>query len=190
MQTKSFLFVPLAVAIGLVACVPPSAAQVDAAEVKKRKRVIHRCLLDIYIKQAKTPQAIQEYQAVLALDPNDAQTLFAYGTYLARNGNVAGGIAQLVKACNADPGNADYAGTLGTTYLRAKNFPKALEYLQRAISLPGGKEKYQKYYEDVFKYLQELKQRQQIQKKQDEYNKQIQSQQKQKAKQAEDDDDW
>jgi len=169
--------------------VMPANAQVDAAEVKKRKRVIHRCLLDIYIKQAKTPQAIQEYQAVLALDPGDAQTLFAYGTFLVRSGNISGGIVQLSKACSADPGNADYAGTLGTTYLRAKNFPKAVEYLQRACSLPGGKEKYQKTYEETYKYVQYEKQRALQKQKQEAYNKQMQ-QQKQKAKQEEDDDDW
>src|SRR5262249_52277490 len=151
--------------------------------------VIHRCLLDIYIKQAKPTLAIQEYQAVLALDPSDAQTLYAYGTYLTRNGNPSGGIAQLVKAVNADQGNADYAGALGTAYLRAKNFPKAVEYLQRAAALPGGKEKYQKVYEDAFKYVQYEKQRAQMKQKQDQYVKQMQEQ-KQKQKQEEDDDDW
>lgn len=169
--------------------VMPANAQVDPTEVKKRKRVIHRCLLDIYIKQSKTPQAIAEYQQVLALDPSDSQMLYAYGTYLTRNGNPAGGIAQLVKAANADPGNPDYAGALGTAYLRTKNFPKAVEYLQRAAALPGGKEKYGKVYEDAFKYVQYEKQRAAMKVKQEQYAKQMQEQ-KAKAKQEEDDDDW
>lgn len=189
MKSLIVLVVPLVVSIGSFLCVPPSVAQVDGSEVKKRKRVIHRCLLDIYIKQAKTPQAIAEYQQVLALDPSDSQTLFAYGTYLSRNGNAAGAIVQLIKAVDADPNNADYAGALGLAYLRAKNFPKALEYLGRASGLPGGKEKYGKHYEEVFKYMQADKQRQFMKQKQDEYNKQMMKQ-KAKAKQQEDDDDW
>lgn len=186
-----FLVVPLVVSIGSLACVPPSVAQVDGSEVKKRKEVIHKSLLAIYLKQNKRPEAIQEYKQVLQLNPSDSVTEFGLGTYLMHGSpkdapQIKEALPHLIKAAEREPGKADYQAAVGTAYIKLKNFDQARLFFRKAVALPDGA-KYQKTLEDVEKYIRYEKERERLQKQQQQYK---QQQQQQQRKLDEDSDDW
>lgn len=186
-----FLVVPLVVSIGWLACVPPSVAQVDGSEVKKRKEVIHKSLLAIYLKQDKRPEAIQEFKQVLQLNPGDSTTEYAFGSYLARGtakdaSQLKDALPHLLNAAEREPGNVDYQAAVGTAYCRLRNFDQARLFFRKAVALPDGA-KYQKTLEDVEKYIRYEKERERLQKQQQQYK---QQQQQQQRKLDEDSDDW
>lgn len=176
-MTRIFLVVPLVISISSLACVPPSVAQTDGTEVKKRKQVIHKSLLAIYLKQDKRPAAIQEYKQVLQLNPGDTGTEFAFGAYLMRGTandapQVKEALPHLLKAAEREPGNFDYQGAVAIAYLKLRNFDKALIYLRKAVALPGGAINYQKTLEDVEKYVRYEQQRKLRQQEQQRYKQQ------------------
>ncbi len=179
------LLLILAVAIP-VSSVVPASAKVPPEQAQRRRETIHTDLLDIYLSQNNRPNAIGEYKTLLSYNPNDADMNFKYGRYLAAGGTEGGAIPYLTKAATNDPMNAEYAGTLGQVYLRAKNFPKAVEYLRRAASLPGGKP-YAKQYQDAFKFIQYEQQRAATEKRRIEFKKQQEVTRKEQQKKQEDD---
>ncbi|MBX9693143.1 MAG: tetratricopeptide repeat protein [Cyanobacteria bacterium] len=181
------LNVLLIIAVALpVSSIVPASAKVPPDEAQRRRELIHNDLLEIYLNQNRRPDAIKEYTTLLSYKPNDAELNFKYGRYLAAGGNEAGSVPFLTKACTNDPMNATYAGTLGTAYLRSKNFPKAVEYLRKASALPGG-QKYAKQYQDAFKYIQYEHQREAMEKRKIEFKKQQDENKKQMQKKQEDD---
>jgi len=168
-----------------------AAAEIDAAQITKRKEVIHKCLLKIYVDQRKRPQAIAEYQIITTMEPNDAAMRCKFGQYLAQGGTPAdynAAIVQLKKAIQIDPSNPTYQGILGSLYLKIKNVEEAVKYLRN-----GGPE-YKKTYEESWKYLQGVKQHNEMKKRQEEQKKLQQQQQKSgdgaKKGGDDDDDDW
>jgi|AGTN01.1.fsa_nt_gi hypothetical protein len=190
-MTRKFLVVPLVLSISSIACLPPSVAQVDGTEIKQRKQVIHKSLLAIYLKQDKRPEAIQEYKQVLQLNPGDTGTEFAFGTYLMRGSSLDGpqikeALPHLINAAEREPGNTEYQAAVGTAYIKLKNFEQARTFFRKAVALPDGA-KYQKTLEDIEKYIQYSKQRQQLQQQQQQFKQQQKQQQK---KLDEDTDDW
>jgi predicted Zn-dependent protease len=151
----------------------PAKAEVDAAQIQKRKEVIHGCLLQIYLDKKQRPQAIAEYQVMIGLKPEDPKMRYAYGRYVAASqtpGDIATGITQLKKAVQLDPGNPVYNGVLGALYLKAKNPGEALKWLKLAVQY-GGLD-YKKTYEETYKYIEGTKRIAEIKKRNDEIKKQ------------------
>lgn len=165
----------------------PASAKPSPREIAKRKETIHEDLLKIYLAQDRRPDVEKEYKTLLAMKPSSAKLNFDYGRYLAVGHSEASSIPYLVKACTNDPMNAAYAGTLGTAYLRVKNFPKAVEWLRKAVSLPGGA-KYKKTYQSAFKYIQYQRQVEIRKKRQEEYRKRQAA--ARKKQQQREEDDW
>ncbi|MBX9666463.1 MAG: hypothetical protein K2X93_02545 [Candidatus Obscuribacterales bacterium] len=174
-----------------------SAADVDAAEISKRKEVIHTCLLNIYLAQKKRAQALSEYQVIIGLKPQDHALRFKYARYIANGGtpaDILNAISQIRKCLEMDPSNPEYNGIMGGMYLKQKNPSEALKWLKKAVECGGAD--YVKPYEDTFKYMKDLKRIDEIKKKNAEYNKKQaeQKQQIEKRKQSggggDDDDDW
>jgi len=189
----------LAISLAVVAStlgVAPAKADVDAAQIQKRKEVIHGCLLQIYVDKKQRPQALSEYQIMIGLKPEDPKLRYAYGRFAAASGtpgDIATGITQLKKAVQLDPGNPTYNGVLGALYLKAKNPQEALKWLKTAVQY-GGTD-YKKTYEETFKYIEGTKRIAEMKKKQDEIKKQQASQAGGAAgggakKSDDDDDDW
>lgn len=166
--------------------VVPVQAKMTPDEIKHRKESIHEALLDIYLHQNKKPEIISEFKTLLALRPSDAKLNYKYGHYLTVSNSEAAAIPYLQKAVANDPTNALYAGTLGSAYLRMKNFPKAVEYLRTAVQNPGG-DKYKKMYQDSVKYIQYQKQRDELKRRQEEYKKRQEEARKKQEQRAEDD---
>lgn len=153
--------------------VVPANAQVEPAQIHKRKEVIHGCLLQIYIDKKQRPQALAEYATMIGLKPEDPKLRYAYGRYVAASGtpgDIATGITQIKKAVQLDPSNATYNGVLGAMYLKAKNPTEALKWLRTAVQYGG--QDYKKTYEETFKYIEETKRIAQMKKHQDEVKKQ------------------
>lgn len=175
-----------------------NAAEVDAAQILKRKEVIHTCLLNIYLGQKKRAQALSEYQTLIDLQPQDHALRFKYGRFIANGGtpaDIANAMNQIKKCLTMDPTNPEYNGVLGGMYLKQKNPSEALKWLKKAVEYGGAD--YQKYYEDTHKYIQSMKRIGDLKKKNEEYRKQQieQRQQLEKRKQqsgggGDDDDDW
>lgn len=153
--------------------VAPANAELDAAQIQKRKEVIHACLLQIYVDKKQRPQALAEYAAMVQLKPDDAKLRYAYGRYVAASqtpADIASGITQLKKAVQLDPSNATYNGVLGAMYLKAKNPNEALKWLRTAVQYGG--QDYKKTYEETFKYIEGSKRIAEMKKRQDEIKKQ------------------
>lgn len=172
--------------------VAPAMAELDAAQVQKRKEMIHACLLQIYLARKQRPQALAEYQIMVGLKPNDANMRYSYGRYLSASGtpgDIAGGITQIKKAVELEPGNATYNGVLGAMYLKAKNPNEALKWLRLAVQYGGSD--YKKTYEETFKYIEGTKRIAETKKRNEEIKKQHAAQQTTTAtKSGDDDDDW
>lgn len=174
-------------------------AQVDSAQVEKRKTVIHTCLLSIYVQQRKRPQALAEYGILVGMSPNDPKLRAQYGQYLAAGGtpaDFAAAVVQLEKAVQLDPSNCQNQGILGTVYLKMKKPEKALPFLKNAVSY--GCKDYDKAYKDTWAYLQQMKAINEQKKKQELQKKQQQQQNPaggkpgapKKGGDDDDDDDW
>ena len=175
--------------------VAPAFAELDAAQIQKRKEVIHSCLLQIYLDRKQRAQALAEYATLVQMKPSDPKMRYSYGRYLAASGtpgDIASGITQVKKAVELDPGNFTYNGVLGAMYLKAKNPNEALKWLKLAVQY-GGVD-YKKAYEDTFVYIE-------TKKRSDEARKKIAEQKKLQAaktpvaaggtkKSDDDDDDW
>jgi predicted Zn-dependent protease len=177
--------------------VAPAKAELDAAQIQKRKEVIHGCLLQIYTDKKQRPQALAEYAIMVGLKPDDPKLRYAYGRYVAASatpGDIATGITQLKKAVQLDPANPTYNGVLGAMYLKAKNPGEALKWLKTAVQY-GGQE-YKKTYEETYKYIEGNKRIAEMKKRQDEIKKQQASQAGSgaaggtKKSGDDDDDDW
>jgi len=172
-------------------------AQVDSAQVEKRKTVIHTCLLSIYVQQRKRPQALAEYGILVGMSPNDPKLRAQYGQYLAAGGtpaDFAAAAVQLEKAVQMDPSNCQNQGIAGTIYLKMKKPEKALPFLKNAVSY--GCKEYDKVYKETWAYLQQMKAINEQKKKQAEAKK-LQQQQNPGGKPGaakkgddDDDDDW
>jgi predicted Zn-dependent protease len=138
--------------------VTPAFAELSADQIQKRREVIHSCLLQIYLDRKQRPQALAEYATLVGYKPSDPKMRYAYGRYLANSGtpaDIAGGITQMKKAVELDPGNFTYNGVLGAMYLKSKKPNEALPYLKLAVQY-GGVD-YKKTYEETFVYIESKK---------------------------------
>ncbi|MBC8000598.1 MAG: tetratricopeptide repeat protein [Leptolyngbya sp.] len=125
------------------------------AQGATKKTEWHRCLIAIYKSKGQIPQVIDEYAALVALDPKDPQIRFEYGAYLHKMGRVKEAIGQYKKAADANPGNSDYQGAVGDALVSMKDYSSALAYYQKAGPKFAGK------LSTTTAYVQQLRQIQQ-----------------------------
>ncbi len=191
MKLSNFLLLSVGLlAPSVVMFQSPAFAQgepVDPVMIAHRKESIHTYLLNIYIAQKRKPEAMSEYKILLGMKPNDPKLNNDLGKFEASSGQMGPAIIHMKKACDLDPGNAEFWGTLGQVYIKAKQYNPALEAYKHAVSLGG--ETYKKPYEDAFKYIE-------YQKRQDAYVKQKKDYDtkaaaaKKAGGAAQEDDDW
>ena len=149
------------------------ARSASAAEVMSKKETIHRCLLTIYQSEHKDKEAAQEYTALLALKPNDAQTRYDYGNWLLRGNQFGAAITQYRKATQIQPRNADYQGGLGGALLHNQDYAGAVEAYRHAIECQtqgqnfapqfGQAQQYLQHQKAMERYKQQLKQQEESQ---------------------------
>ncbi|HEY3346180.1 MAG TPA: tetratricopeptide repeat protein [Nitrospirota bacterium] len=98
---------------------------------------------DIYYKQAKYNDAIDQYLLALDEDPKDKEAHLGIGNCYAKQDMFEGAITELSKAIELRPDYADAYATLGFVYYKKSDFEQARETLAKAIelnpSLPEGR---------------------------------------------------
>ncbi len=122
------------------------------AQGTNKKVEWHRCLISIYKSKNMIQQVSEEYAALVALDPKDAQIRFEYGAYLHKMGRVKEAIVQYRKAADFNPTNPDYQGAVGDALVSLKDYSGALAYYQKAGPKFAGK------FTTTSAYVQQLKQ--------------------------------
>jgi tetratricopeptide (TPR) repeat protein len=127
----------LAIAIACFQSVASQASFAVDPEVLGKKMMIHKCLKDIYVAQRRELDAIGEFKALLALDPNDAQTHFEYANFLAQSQKLPQAAVEYQAAARLKPGVAQYQGGLGNGFMYTKRYAMAVAAYTRAIQLGG-----------------------------------------------------
>ncbi len=92
-------------------------------------------LARLRIAQQRTVEARQILDQILQADPSHPEANFRMGIVLDAMGNPRGALNHYLRAVVGAPGNAKIQAHLGELLVRGKNFPKAIEHLQRAIEL-------------------------------------------------------
>lgn len=192
MKLSNFLLLSAVVLAPAVVTLSPSEAlaqgePVDPVMIAHRKESIHTYLLNIYINQKRKPEAMAQYKILLGMKPNDPKLNNDLGKFEASSGQMAAAITHMKKACDLDPGNAQFWGTLGQVYIKNKQYTPAIEAYKRAVSLGGAD--YQKPYEEAFKYIEYQKRQDAYVKQKKDYDAKAAAAKKAGGK-VEDDDDW
>lgn len=130
--------------------------KIDPALYAQRKESVNTYLLNIYKSQKRKPEAMAQYKVLLAMKPSDPKLNGDLGKFEASSGQFQQAILHLKKACDLDPGNADYWASLGATLLKAKKYQDALDAYKKALDLGG--DKYRKVYDETQKYVNYIKQ--------------------------------
>lgn len=163
--------------------------KIDPALYAQRKESVNTYLLNIYIAQKRKPEAMAQYKTLLAMKPTDPKLNGDLGKFEASSGQFASAVAHLKKACELDPANPENWGALGATYLKMKEYDKALDAYNHAINagersngLLG--EKYREIHNKTLKYVEHIKLQERINK-----NK-IKNSQSSPKQIKQDDDEW
>jgi arylsulfatase A-like enzyme/Flp pilus assembly protein TadD len=85
--------------------------------------------------QGRTPQARQQFETVLSLDPNNAPALQNLGILLLRQDDVSGAISYLNRALALNPKLPLALNTLGVAYARTNDLSRAVDAWNRAIQI-------------------------------------------------------
>ena len=95
----------------------------------------HNKLANIYARLGRVDDAIHQYQAAIALQPDAADTLHNYGVVLRMKGRIDEALAVLEKSVKLNPENANSQHTLGVTLSNTGRPDAALDPLTKAINL-------------------------------------------------------
>ena len=149
----------LFLAFCLIGCaVVPQPAHADTA----RKIAIRRALLDIYERTNRTRDAMEQYQAIMALAPNDASAHYGLGMLLYRQQEFAVAAPHLKKACSIE-GKPEYWTALGDCLMQMRNFTGAIDAYRHGGSMAANKlqsaMQYQQNVKQIENYNRQLKQR-------------------------------
>ncbi len=85
-----------------------------------------------YQRQDKPEQALAEYEKSLALDPSNPDLLYNTGLILFGLTRVDEALARFEKALTLRPDDPAYLEMAGRCYINKSEFPKAVEYMERA----------------------------------------------------------
>lgn len=160
------LIIRIAVLLSVVS--PALAAEntgqkIDPALYAQRKESVNTYLLNIYIAQKRKPEAMAQYKTLLAMKPTDPKLNGDLGKFEASSGQLVAAITHMRKACDLDPGNAQFWGTLGQVYIKNKQYDLALDAYKRAVNLGGAD--YQRPYDEALKYIEYMKRKDEFEKR-------------------------
>jgi len=79
-------------------------------------------------------RALEQFKIVQMKRPNNSENLAWTGFVQRRQGKMDLALENLIKAFEGNPRSAELAHNIATTYTLLRNYPKAEEYLNRAIS--------------------------------------------------------
>ena len=114
---------------------PAEVAYANARRLSPRDKRWPYLLAHLYADASQLPQAIQTFEAVLAIDPDDAPTRIYLGQLYLQGGELDKAKASFEKAkANKDARAAALAG-LGKTALAAAQYKEAAENLEEALKL-------------------------------------------------------
>ena len=86
-------------------------------------------------KQGRTDQAIQDYQAIIRLNPKLAAAYNNLGRLYWQKGNLGDAITTLKRACELNPGLTAPHAMMGFAYYQMRNFTAAQRELAEALKL-------------------------------------------------------
>jgi TolB-like protein/DNA-binding winged helix-turn-helix (wHTH) protein len=96
----------------------------------------HRVLADVYVWKKQHDQAIAEGERALALDPNDAESYFAFGSVLVFAGRPEEGIGMIKQSMRLNPRYPiTYLHDLGWAYRVAGRCEEAIVPLKKLLTL-------------------------------------------------------
>lgn len=84
---------------------------------------------------ADVQQQINQYQAALATNPNDLQSLIALGDLYLNTNNVRDAYQNFLRAQKVDPNNVHVLSDLGSIYQQIGNYDQALASYEKAYRL-------------------------------------------------------
>jgi adenylate cyclase len=94
----------------------------------------HRIMGDVYLYKKQHELAIAEREKAISLEPNNADALASLGEALAWAGSLDNGIEMIERAMRLNPHHhVWYFFVLGTAYILAERYKKALELMERAL---------------------------------------------------------
>jgi tetratricopeptide (TPR) repeat protein len=139
--------------VGVLAlsCLVAGSFSLGAAQAESKKVTIHRALADIFEKTGKTRDAMEEYESLIALSPNDANAQVNFGNLLYRQREYQSAIPHFRKAAQLDPSTENW-GRLGDALCLVRDYKGALEPLRK------GGPKWAAKYQQTWQYLQQLDQ--------------------------------
>jgi tetratricopeptide (TPR) repeat protein len=89
----------------------------------------------VYVEQGQLDEAVAEFEAAVALAPNNADAYFQLGSAYYDLGRLDEAAAALQKAVELDPANPDAHRNLGTVYGKLDQWEEAAAAYERAIEL-------------------------------------------------------
>ncbi|HSM85068.1 MAG TPA: tetratricopeptide repeat protein, partial [Candidatus Limnocylindrales bacterium] len=99
----------------------------------EEKETAQFMLGSIYERQKKYEQAEHAFRQVLAMDPNNSQTLNYLGYMMAdQNKHLEEALSMIKRALELDPQNPAYMDSLGWAYFRTGKYDQAEDNLRRA----------------------------------------------------------
>jgi tetratricopeptide (TPR) repeat protein len=116
---------------------PLSPVEAAEPEVVAKEMLCYKCLANIYVAQKNYPDAIVEYQAIIAMQPADPLMRYGYGALLAKTDEWTLAAPQFKAAIKLSPSIPEYHVGLGNCYMQAKNYDAAAAEYKKACILGG-----------------------------------------------------
>lgn len=122
----------------------------------EKKEQIHKALLQIYLSQRRK-EAAGEFNAIIALNPSDAQTHYEYGKWLAGGDQLKASVAQFQAATKLQPRNALFNAGLGSAYLHLGQYGNAVAAYTKAQQCCNPGQDFRRELQVAQQYLQNEK---------------------------------
>jgi choline-sulfatase len=106
-----------------------------AVKEKPSSAQLHLDLATVYLHLKKVPEATEEYEKTLELDPNHFQANLMYGRLLLLDGHPEAALPKLGQAVKLDPESAEAHGFLAVAYRRLGQTEKAERERAKAVQL-------------------------------------------------------
>jgi tetratricopeptide (TPR) repeat protein len=107
----------------------------DAVKKSANRTRTHSGLADTYERANRLADAEREYEAALALSPDNADAAYNLGVVCWKSGQEEKAVASFDRALALKPDFADAAYNLGVVHLAQKKMPQAEQELLRALRL-------------------------------------------------------
>jgi tetratricopeptide (TPR) repeat protein len=114
---------------------PAEAAYVNASRLAPRDKRWPYLLAHLYADASRLPEAIRTFEAVRAIDPNDAPTRIYLGQLYLQGGELGKAKESFEKAKQSKDARAAALAGLGKTALAARQYKEAADDLEEALKL-------------------------------------------------------